>query len=92
MKRYLQGLALIAASALLAVISAEALLHLFPVLLPIELKLAVRERGIAHSEVGGLPEPNSTGSHNAHRSRSARARSTGRKLAMGGINMARANP
>ena len=48
-------------SVVVALLLAEALLHLFPGLLPVELQLTVRDRGIAHATIGSLPEPHSTG-------------------------------
>jgi len=60
-RRLFQGLILTSLSVLVSIILAETLLHLFPGLLPVELQLTVRDRGIAHATIGSLPEPSSTG-------------------------------
>ena len=60
-KRLLQSLMLVAVGLAAAVLMMEGLLRAFPSLLPVELHLALVDRGVPHPAIGNLPEPNSTG-------------------------------
>ena len=61
MKRILQGATLIGLSAVVGILLMEAVLQLFPSLLPVELHLVVQDRGREHPVIGNLPAPNSDG-------------------------------
>ncbi len=60
-RRLFHSVVLIAAGSVAALLLMEGLLRLFPGLLPVELHLALVDRGVPHPAIGNLPAPNSTG-------------------------------
>ncbi len=61
MKGILQGCFLTIASVLLTLALAESLFHMFPSLLPLAIRSAANDRGVAHPVIGNTGRPGSSG-------------------------------
>lgn len=61
MMRFVKSFALLAASSAFALLLCEALLHMVPGLLPIEVQQVFNYKGDAHAAIGNMPKPDSTG-------------------------------